>query len=158
MRLELLTPGPEVFGHHEYFQYPLNNIPDITLLVPDYPWEQRRDMEKLHYNKLRYTLAHSWAENLWYKKEALVTTRQTIALSTDCISAISIYVRPPHLHLVAYFRSSHRTNLLPVDLEFLFNLPSLWLQDVEHICKTFDHQLPQLTTGHWHLSWGSLHG
>jgi len=153
----------EIIGVNCKVELPFYAVPgsltQFRQYLPKYPWDHRRNMEYLHYNKLRYALSHAFAENWFYKKEWIADTRRVIALSSDCISAISVYVRNHHLYLVVYFRSSHLTRLLPVDLSFLVSLPHQFMSDLIGTVETFEipNEVPSIIDTTYHLSFGNLH-
>lgn len=155
----------ELFGVNRILKIPYNRIGEVIRAfqdtLPNYPWDQRQSMETLHYNKLRYSLSHSFAENWFYKTEWITQTRRVVALSSDCISSISLYIRDDNkMHLCVYFRSSHITSLLPVDFRFLVELPMLFMGDLSHVVRTFDipHVLPEVEEINLNLFFGNLHG
>lgn len=153
----------ETFGVNHKFTLPYPEIKRSAIAFQDsltgYDWNHRFDMEKLHYNKLRYTLTHAFAENWFYKSEWIEETRRVVATSTDCISTISLYVRDGEMMISVYFRSSHYDNLLPVDLSFIAGLPLLFMEDLEHVHRTFeiDREMPVINTVSIDLSFGNLH-
>jgi len=158
-----LGPLTETFGVHRDLVIPRDRLmveyQNFKDHLPDYPWDQRLAMEKLHYNKLRYSLSHSFAENWFYKNEWVENTRRVIALSSDCISSISVYMRGPDMHLNVYFRSSHLKNLFPIDLCFILGLSEAFTEDLQSTKDTFDipHDIPDWSRLHLHLSIGNLH-
>lgn len=168
---ELLREGTplgmltETFGVHRRiempYQYVSESIKTFRDVLPTYQWTHRENMERLHYNKLRYSLSHSFAENWFYKKEWIGETRRVIALSSDCISSISLYLRPDpdRIMMSVYFRSSHLTRLFPVDFSFLINLPQMFMEDLAGTIQTFNipHELPYVEKIIIDMSFGNLH-
>ena len=139
------------------------HIPEFEkyLETIEYPLSHREQMEKNHYNKLRYTLYHSVAENFFYRKESVLYTRQAIALSTDCISCIQMKIVNEVIHMNVFMRSSHYDRLLPIDLIFLFGLPHEFTEACIDIGATFDtgwndklNEVRQMAVS---IMFGSLH-
>jgi len=85
-------------------------------------FEQKQFQEEAHYGKLKYTLLHQIAESKFYMKEQVLKSRKFIVLSTDCISTVQIVFREDKIFCGVYFRSSHLTELLPVDTHFILGL------------------------------------
>ncbi len=139
----------------EYFiHYLLNN---------KYPLQQRKDMEKFHYEKLYSTIVHALGENYYYLKENIAHTRRVIATSTDCISAIQCKCVDKKIHVNVFMRSSHYNNLLPVDLLFLTGLASRYLAGARHLQKTFgieewNDPITGIEMVDLSIFFGSLHG
>lgn len=138
-------------------------IPNFTqyLRSNGYPLDHRLNMEVNHYNKLKYTLFHSVAENFFYTKDDVMYTRRAIALSTDCISCIQAKIVDRILNLHVFMRSSHVDNLLPVDLLFLFGLPAEFIDTMLGVSDTFntgwEEHLQNLSHMTLSIMFGSLH-
>lgn len=136
------------------FKYYLSEI--------DYPLTHREDMEFYHYEKLFNTLVHSLGENYYYLKENPKESRRIIATSTDCISVIQCRGVDWHtLSLNVFMRSSHYTNLLPVDLIFLIELVPRYIEAAKKLEQTFKPDwgtfLDDVDNMELNISFGSLH-
>lgn len=151
--IDMVLPLKSIQGATNEFKWWLNE--------EGYDWQKKADMEKFHYEKLAYSLSHALAENWFYLREPVDSTRRAVALSSDCISAIQAKLQKDILHLSVFFRSSHYSQLLPMDLIFLAELGPQYLRNADETSDTFKcgwgDILDRVKSIHCHLMFGSLH-
>ena len=84
--------------------------------------QTRKQFELHYYNYLEHQLFSRLQEIKSYSTVNIFNTRRLVSVTPDCISLIQLLVRD-EIHLLVHFRSSHFTDALPCDLEFLSSLP-----------------------------------
>jgi hypothetical protein len=84
---------------------------------------ERKHNEFHFHNFLKHQLFSRLQEIKYYSDVNIMDTRRLIAVSPDCISSIQVLIRDS-IHVNVYFRSSDFDGALPVDLDFLSEIPS----------------------------------
>lgn len=124
----------------------------------------RKELENLYHESIILDLFHNLDEMKFYSEVNVDSSRRMITTNNDCLSLVQIIIRD-EIYINAYFRSSDVHGALPIDLEFLVNIPGRFIdflelrKDLHHYTDITTEYLDELSRKrvNFKVMFGSLH-
>lgn len=148
-----------------------NHIIDASVSAKDFvdsemnqTLKERKELENLYHQSILLDLFHNLDEMKFYSNVEVSKSRRMITTNNDCLSMLHLIIRD-EIYINAYFRSSDLYGALPIDLEFLVNIPAKFIRfldqrkDLWHYHDITPEYISKLTNMkiNFKVMFGSLH-